>query len=329
MQKILIVNRLGIGDVVLTTPLAQIIKENLKNVKIGFLVASKSIDILRNHPYIDEIFAYKNKQEKKQIINEIKEKEYTEAIIVDGRLSSTIIAWKAKCKLLNKGFCISINKKHIFERKNLAQKAIDDFAMYAKTLLNIDYDKNELYPVIGKCDNGKEEIIKNWAESIKKETKDIVLIVPRTAANIKNWNIHELGKLNSYLNLEGIKPVYIGSPNDYEYIERIAGEKINIAGKFALRDIPEIAKYAKWALSMCTGPLHILGTVKSLPIIAIYGPSDPKRWAPKSSIVVQSNLECVPCLNWAKCDKELGQRCMDEITFERVKSVIEEYNLLK
>ena len=113
---------MGIGDVVLTSPLAQIIKENLKDVKIGFLVASKSIDILRNHPYIDEFFAYKYKQEKKRIINEIKEKEYTEAIIVDGRLSSTIIAWKAKCKLLNKGFCISINKKHITKKKKQKSK---------------------------------------------------------------------------------------------------------------------------------------------------------------------------------------------------------------
>ncbi|CBL05392.1 hypothetical protein MHY_02090 [Megamonas hypermegale ART12/1] len=43
--------------------------------------------------------------------------------------------------------------------------------MYAKTLLNIDYDKNELYPLIGKCDNGKEEIIKNWVESTKKKQR--------------------------------------------------------------------------------------------------------------------------------------------------------------
>ena len=60
---------------------------------------------------------------------------------------------------------------------------------------------------------------------------------------------------------------------------------------------------------MCTGPLHILSTVNKLPIIAIYGPSDPIRWAPKTAIVVQSQLPCVPCLNWAKCDKPIGQRC--------------------
>ena len=151
----------------------------------------------------------------------------------------------------------------------------------------------------------------------------------QTAADIKNWNKEELSKLNLYLNENGIKPVYIGSKNDREYIESISGTKFNIAGDFGLRDIPEIASYASWALSMCTGPLHILGTVENLPIIAIYGPSDPLRWAPKNAIVVQSSLPCVPCLNWAKCKREKGNTCMDEIKFERVKNILLKYALIK
>lgn len=131
------------------------------------------------------------------------------------------------------------------------------------------------------------------------------------------------------MNENGIKPVYIGSKNDREYIESISGTKFNIAGDFGLRDIPEIASYASWALSMCTGPLHILGTVENLPIIAIYGPSDPLRWAPKNAIVVQSSLPCVPCLNWAKCKREKGNTCMDEIKFERVKNILLKYALIK
>ena len=132
----------------------------------------------------------------------------------------------------------------------------------------------------------------------KKRNKDIVIVVPRTAADIKNWNPNELGKLNQYLNTKGIKPIYIGSPNDKDYINNIIGEKLILQENLPLRDIPEIGKYASFAISMCTGPLHILSTVNKLPIIAIYGPSDPIRWAPKTAIVVQSQLPCVPCLNW-------------------------------
>lgn len=152
MQKILIINRLGIGDVVLTTPLAQILKKYIKNVKIGFLVAKKAEDILKNHPYIDDVFVYKNKHEKKKVIDDIRAKEYKAAIIVDGRLGSSFIAWRAKCKLLNSAYTFSINKKQIFGRKELAKKAIEDFSMYAKTIFDINYDENLLIPKIGSCD---------------------------------------------------------------------------------------------------------------------------------------------------------------------------------
>lgn len=186
MRKILIINRLGIGDVVLTTPLAQIIKEHISDVKIGFLVANKSVDILRNHPYIDDVFSYKNRQEKKLLIKEIKAKDYNMSISIDGRLSSTLIAWKAGCKLLNKGFCFSIGQKHFFGRKETAMKAVDEYAMYAHTLLHINYDESKVLPIIGSCDKDKKIIINKWIDEVKKETKKLVLIVPKTAAEIKN-----------------------------------------------------------------------------------------------------------------------------------------------
>lgn len=328
MQKILIINRLGIGDVILTTPLAQLIKENIKNVMIGFLAADKATDILQNHKYIDDVFSYKHKQAKKNIIAQIKQKGYTDAIIVDGRLSSTIFAWQAGCRLLNKGYCVSINRHHFFPRKEMTAKAVEDFSLYAKTLLNINFDKNNLNPRIGACTHERQLQITALVKDIQSTTKKLVLIVPRTAADIKNWNINELGKLNCYLNDNGIIPIYIGSANDSNYIKHINGDKIDLSGKLSLRDLPEIAQYASFALSMCTGPLHILGTVKKLPIIALYGPSDPLRWAPKNAIVVQSKLPCVPCLNWDKCPNPAGQTCMDEIKFERIKTILLENHLL-
>lgn len=322
MRKILIINRLGIGDVVLTTSLARIIKENMKDVAVGFLVASKAVDLLKNHIYIDDVFSYRNRNEKKSLIGSIKNKGYTDAIIVDGRLSSTIIAWKSGCNLLNKGLCFSIGRKHFFGRKELKSRAIEDFTFYADKLLNLKYDEKNLFPLIGNCSESRKSFILNWVNDIKNRTNKIVLIVARTAAEIKNWNVDELGKLNIFLNERGIYPIYIGAPSDKEYINSISGEKINIAGEFTLRELPEIGKYADWALSMCTGPLHILGTVQNLPILAIYGPSDPLRWAPKSAIVIQSELECVPCLDWAECTKAKGERCMDKIKFEQVRDII-------
>lgn len=323
----MIFNRLGIGDVVLTTPLAEIIKKTLQyeNVRIAYFVAGKAKDLLVNHDFIDEVFSC-NKNNKKDVINEIKNKGYNEAIIVDERLTSTIMALKIRCKLLNAGFEITVGKNRLFTRRNKAVNAIDDFKSYAKLITDKVYE-NEVVPKIGHCDNDEKEKIDSWLADIKTKTNKIVLVIAKTAFDNKNWSNKELAKFNHYLNEQGILPVYIGGPNDVSYIENITGDKLNIAGKFSMRALPYIAEAADLAVAMCTGPMHIIATTK-IPIIALYGPSDPKRWAPRKAYVVQSTLECVPCLRWADCNKEQGKTCMDEISFEKVRAVIEKNELL-
>ena len=319
MRKILIINRLGIGDIVLTTPLAQMIKEKI-NAKIGFVVAEKSVDLLINHQFIDDVFGY-NKKNKQQLVDKIKKCGYNEAILVDERLTSTLLALKLNCKLLNYGLEFTIGKNKIFPRKYNSKKAINDFASYIRYIDR----KNEIsipLPTLGRVEEERLKNIDLRIQEIKKITRKIVLISPKSAAMHKNWDVEELGKLNLFLNKHKIYPVYIGGKFDKTYIDEIKGEKINVAGQFSLREILVIAKEAVFAISVCTGPLHVLSCT-NIPIIAIYGPSDPERWAPRNAIVVQSKLDCVPCLNWSECIRNDNQTCMKEITYERIVNIIE------
>lgn len=325
MRKLLIINRLGIGDVVLSTPLAKVIKDSIE-AQVGYVVANKAVDLLNNHHYIDDCFGY-DKKIKKKIIGEIKLKGYNEALILDGRMTSMLIAHQAGCKLLNYGFEITIAKKKIFSRIERLHWAMDDFCSYCQ-VLGIPFNYGQLKATIGKCDEGRKKIIKEWLDEIRQRSSKIVLVVCKTAANNKNWSIKHLEELNQYLNSYGVIPIYTGSSSDYEYIESIGGEKVNAAGKFGLRDLPQLAESASFAVSMCTGPLHVLATT-DIPIIAIYGPTDPNRWAPKTAIVVQSTLPCVPCNRWTDCIKPKGSTCMDDISSERIKNIIEDRGFLE
>lgn len=129
---------------------------------------------------------------------------------------------------------------------------------------------------------------------------------------------------NACLNEKGIRPVYIGSKADQAYIEAIDGDKINAAGVFGLRELPLLAKEAAFALSMCTGPLHIIATT-DVPIIALYGPTEHHRWAPVTAVALQSVLDCSPCQRWVDCPKKIGERCMNEIKFERIRPIVDKY----
>lgn len=324
MRKILVFNRLGIGDVVVTTPLAQLIKENF-DAKVGFVVAAKSADILKNHDYIDDVFPY-TKRTKREVISQIKAKCYNEAIIVDERFSSSLLAWKSGAKLLNVGKEMSVGIKRIFIRKQHELRASEDFGSYIK-LLSPTIQYKGILPKVGNMDETRAEYVKDWLNKIFAMSKQLVLIVPRSAADNKNWPRESFAELNRYLNQRGVVPAYIGSSADKEYIDQIGGKKYNAAGELSLRELPVIAKKAAFAVSVCTGPLHIIGTA-NIPILAIYGQGEPKRWAPASAIVVQSKLPCVPCLR-LDCSRPKGQTCMDEILPSRLVDIIETNKLLQ
>ncbi|MDF2566176.1 MAG: glycosyl transferase family 9 [Massilibacillus sp.] len=323
MRKILIINRLGIGDVVVTTPLAKLIKDN-NQAKVGFVVAAKSADLLVNHDYIDDVFAY-SKKDKQQVILGIRQKGYNEAIIIDERFTSTLLALKAGCRLLNKGFEISLGANRLFKRKMRKVRAIEDFSAYIQ-LVNPALTDYEIAAVLGKPNEDRKEYIEQWLQQQKQKSGKIVLIVPKSAALNKNWPITYFSELNRFLNEKGIIPVYIGSKSDADYIDEIKGKKTNAAGLFSLRELPTIAESAAFAISVCTGPMHIISTAK-VPTIVLYGPSDPVRWAPANAIVLQSKLPCVPCER-LDCTQEKGKTCMELITPNQVEKIIVEQNWL-
>ncbi|MEK6567254.1 MAG: putative lipopolysaccharide heptosyltransferase III, partial [Candidatus Omnitrophota bacterium] len=57
-MNILIVNPFGIGDVLFTTPLIHTLKDAFPKSRLGFLCNKRAASILRNNPFINEIFIY-------------------------------------------------------------------------------------------------------------------------------------------------------------------------------------------------------------------------------------------------------------------------------
>jgi heptosyltransferase-2 len=58
-KNILIVRTDRIGDLVLTLPLAGLIKKQYPNSKVSFLVREYTKSIVNNHPFIDEVIVLK------------------------------------------------------------------------------------------------------------------------------------------------------------------------------------------------------------------------------------------------------------------------------
>lgn len=314
MKKILLINRLGIGDIVLTTPLARIIKENIPDAWIGFVTSNKAVDVLQNHPYIDEVFPYRSSL--RNITKMIRQRGYQQAINIDSRLTSTLIAKLSGCELLNSGWTFSWRGKKYFPRVANHSKAILDFVMDCK-YLNIDTGKISIQkPIIGNIDIDSKDKIADWLKLVSTQTRKLVLIAHHGVNKNKNWPPEYFGQLNHWLNKNGILPVYVGAPREQADIESISGEKINVAGIFSLREVAAIAKHADLCISVCTGTLHVFSSTDT-PLLALYGPTPSERWAPMYAYVLNSHLPCIPC-GKSTCTQDQFQQCMWELSPQTV-----------
>ncbi len=127
-KNLLIVRTDRIGDVVLSLPLAELVKNNYPDCKVTFLIREYTKDVVSNHPFIDEIIVLKEK-EGKILINEnvkqIAEKKFDAAIIVYPTFQTSLIIYLSKIKnRIGTGYrwySFLFNNK-VYEHRKFAEK---------------------------------------------------------------------------------------------------------------------------------------------------------------------------------------------------------------
>ena len=84
---------------------------------------------------------------------------------------------------------------------------------------------------------------------------------------------------------------------------------LNWVGKTSLMELIEVLNGSRLVVSCDTGPMH-LAVALNRPVVALFGPANPKRTGPYRGTVIQKSIECIPCSR-RKCDT---QDCMRAIT---------------
>ncbi|MDO8730201.1 MAG: lipopolysaccharide heptosyltransferase II [Candidatus Omnitrophota bacterium] len=139
---------------------------------------------------------------------------------------------------------------------------------------------------------------------------------------LKRWPARRFAELADRLSERyGAKVLFIGGEGDRPLIERIAGEMksrpLVSAGRTTFRQMGALLKHAKLLISNDSGPLH-MGMAAGVPVVALFGPTDPKLTGPVNgakAAVLFGSIGCpVPCYQ-LRCPANL---CMEQISVEQV-----------
>jgi len=120
---------------------------------------------------------------------------------------------------------------------------------------------------------------------------------------VKQWDPARFGDLGGTLaGRYGAQLVFTGSTEDRPLVDLALSrlptgtDAIDLCGRVDLLTLAAILERLSVFVTGDTGPMHLAAAVGA-PLVAIFGPSDPRRWGPLSNDahIVHSLVECRPC----------------------------------
>ncbi len=328
-KNLLIVRTDRIGDVVLSLPIARIIKKYFPQCKVTFLLKEYTKCLAEQNPFIDKIILLKEKDGKiliKENIKEISRHNFDSAIIVYPTFITSLIIFLSKIKFrIGTGYrwySILFNQK-VYEHRKFAEKHELEFNVNLLKVFGINEKVDEeniqfdLTPTI----ESKNLIDKFLIEENISSEKPIIVIHPGSGGSAVDWPIDNFQRLVKLISAQMDSTIIItGNRNEISICKQleVSKEIKNFAGKFNLSELIAMINKADLFISNSTGPLHIaaaLGkyTVGFYPNILS---CSPQRWGPytKKKFIFTPQIQCSDCTR----EKCLKLDCMSSIKPEDV-----------
>ncbi len=159
-------------------------------------------------------------------------------------------------------------------------------------------------------------------------TRPLVGIHASGGRPIKQWNPERFAAVAARLQTSlGATIVLTGSPADRECVDTVKAaleptRVVDVCGSADLPTLAAVLERLDVLVTGDTGPMHVAAAVHT-PIVAVFGPSDPIRYAPPAAIarVVRIDLPCSPCNRIRRPpDRCVGHvpDCLSGITVEQV-----------
>ena len=326
-ERILIVRTDRIGDLILSTPVAEVLKQKFPQAQIDFLVASYTTPILKNNPFITETILDDNKKVQGffKLRKIIKQKKYHMAVVLHPTLK---LAWLLKSAGVGyrigtgyRGYSFLFNQK-IYQHRKTVEKHESEYNL--DMLAPVGIENQKILPKLYLSETEKIEASNYLKKLGIIEDNCFVIIHPGSGGNCLNWAPEKFGELaEKLITSYSVKVLVTGQPEEEILAEKMKSRMkrsfIDLMGKTDLRLLSAIIEKSDLLISNSTGPMHIAAAL-GVPTVAIFCPiftASPKRWGPygeRDTVITPPVPACRNC-SPQRCERG---NCMDLITAEEV-----------
>lgn len=327
-KTILISRTDSIGDVVLTLPMAGVIKENLPDCKIIFLGKTYTKPVVSLSKYVDEFLNWDELQNSNNPIERLKNLNIDTVIHVFPNKAFAKMAKSARVEERIGTFGrfyhhFTCNQKVRFSRKKSdLHEAQLNLKLLAPLGISKSLSKEELADYYGF--GVKTTLPEKWKEALSKDKFNLILH-PKSQGSAKEWGLEKFNELIELLPEEKFQIFISGTEAEKKLIDnQLNFQKSNVVsllGQMSLDEFIAFISEADGLVAASTGPLHIASALgkKAVGLFSPLRPIHPGRWQPlgKKATAVVFDENC------SKCNAgEISCNCISQISPQKVVEIL-------
>ena len=320
-KNILIVRTDRIGDVVLTLPLASILKKHLPDCKITFMVRDYTRPLVQCVKDIDEIIVYEKNDSFFSLLNNIKNKSFDTCFVVHPKFIIALVVFlsgiKKRIGTGYRWYSFLFNKKIFEHRKYGTQHELNHNVNLLK-LIGIEEEINETNVSFNLQvdENSKQNVLNKLKELNIDSNLPNVIIHPGSGGSAIDLPVSHFKEVVEQLAHElDINIFLTGSLHEKNICDSIMNKKntYNLAGMFDLKELSALISQSQLMLANSTGPIHIAAAL-GINVIGFYpkiASCSVTRWGPYTvkRKIFTPTIDCNDCTR-EQCEK---LNCMSSI----------------
>ncbi|MFI5236583.1 MAG: glycosyltransferase family 9 protein [Ignavibacteriales bacterium] len=340
-KKLLIVRTDRIGDVVLSLPMAELVKRKYPDCIVEYFVRKYTSSLLENNPFIDDVviaIEENNKLHFNENLLLIKSKGFDTCIVVNPTFMISLMMFFARItNRIGTGYrwySFLFNIK-VFEHRKYAERHELEYNL--NLLKKLGIDDGDLSTKINFNLYVKIENTETINRMLKEKRIDlnhkIVIVHPGSGGSSVDLPKEKLIELTKSLSsLENVSVIITGNKNEAVLCKEFEVNKsiINFAGELDLPMLKALINKADLFISNSTGPMHIAAAL-GVYVIGFFPnilSCSQKRWGPYTDkmTIFSPTIDCNNCTR-QQCEKI---DCMNSIdigrVFDETKSVLKNLN---
>lgn len=339
-KSILIVRTDRIGDVVLSLPLAGIIKNHYPGCRVTFLLREYTKPLAEGNPMIDEVLVLKEKKGKIELtsnINMLRGYDFDWSILVYPTFRASFILYMSSIpERIGSGYrWYSFLFNHrIFDHRKYAERHELEFNVKMLSLIGIreDPDATNIAFNITAQNYLREIIGKTLFYEGADLDKPLIIVHPGSGGSAVDLPVGKMRTLIEKITCElQVKVILTGTADEKKICEELSipGMTINLSGKYNLNELIALISLSSIFIANSTGPLHIAAAMGKH-VIGFYPKikaCSPDRWGPYTSKkkIFTPKIDCTNCTR-EQCVK---LDCMNTIDVQDIfTELVKMYNFI-